>query len=143
MDTLPTHQDQHEMLREEIVQHYRDISQTELSCSIAVGAIYAWLLTNAKDTTHSGAVWFLAPCVVLASGIRCWILAAHLWRIPRYLRLIEKRAFQDSETPGWERYLEGENKQRVTRTSVVVAACGWILALLLTTTSSWYFYKSH
>ncbi len=136
MDTLPSQQDQYKMLREEIVQHMREINQTELSGAIAVGAVYTWLLVHKQNIT-SPAVWFIGPCVVLLCSIRCWVLTAQMWRIAKYLRRIEEVAFQNPTIPGWERYIVEQSKRRLYHVPTIVSVCVWILGIVFTIAASW------
>src|SRR5689334_815416 len=106
MDTNLTHLEQYKMLRDEIMQHVREIYRTELVAAVAAGSVYTWLLLHRQDAgATSPVVWFIPPCLLVACALRCVDLIVRIKGIAKYLRTVEEVAFaDDAKLPGWERY---------------------------------------
>ena len=137
MDTNLTHLEQYKMLRDEIMQHVREIYRTELVAAIAAGSVYAWLLLHRQDAgATSPAAWFIAPGLLVACALRCVDLIVRIKGIAKYLRTIEEVAFRDdSKLPGWERYKVKRSWHDIT--SVVLAALLWLVVIGGSISGSW------
>lgn len=145
MNHEPFHLEQYKMLREEMMFHMRQISHTEMSGSIAVASLYAWLLLP----THvhvSRIIWFVAPGVVLFCGLRCLVHTVQINFIGAYLGRIEDSIIgKDAKLPGWESYLKASAHRLNHRMTLLVPAIGagvaWTLALASSILLSWYLSK--
>lgn len=129
MDTELSHLEQYKMLREEIMHNRREQYQTEMAAAIGVGLFYAWLMSH-KSNVPSRVIWFIGPLIVLICASRCLYLLVHSRFIAGYLRRIEETAFgNNTNLPGWERYLSQYNSQRGYRsylaTSITVTLAVW------------------
>ena len=137
MDNQLTDLDQYKMLREELMQHFREVYRTEISGAIAVGAVYTWLLLHKQGITPR-AIWFIPPLVIFVCAIRCLALAISIKVIAGYLRRIEEAAFgQDDILPGWERYISERGRRRLLLSFYVFAAVAWGLMFAGSIIASW------
>jgi hypothetical protein len=137
MSTLPSHSDQHQMLREEVLVCIRETFRTEFSAALAVGVIYTWLLLH-KASIPLRITWFIPPFILLVSGIRCLTLTVQLRLIAGYLRRIEKVAFRDDgELPGWESYMSARRYRWFRGGATLVAASVWLIVIIGATVASY------
>ena len=121
MDTELSHLEQYKMLREEIMQNIREQYRTEMAAAIGVGLLYGWLILH-KSNVPSRVIWFIDPLIVLVCASRCLFLLVHNRFIAGYLMRIEETAFgDDTNLPGWERYLSQLNSQRGYRSYLASA----------------------
>lgn len=136
MDSQLSHLDQYKMLRDEVMQDMREMSHAELAASVGVGAVYAWLLVHKDAVTSFPFIWFIGPCVVIACAVRTIMFMIHIRYIVKYMKRIEKVAFgQDTNLPGWERYLS-KNARRLFIGHIVVSTILWTFFLLASIASS-------
>src|SRR5438552_586158 len=137
MHTNLTHLDQYKALREEILQHLREIYRTELSCAIAVGAVYTWIMLHKQDIGVR-IVWFIPPCILVACAVRCLALTLQIKAASGYLRRVEEAAFGDgTKIPGWERYVHQGRQKLLVRIFDIVAGVVWVVAIIASVVSSW------
>jgi hypothetical protein len=132
---FPSHADQYKMLRDEIMHYMSEIYKTQAWGATATVAIYAWLFT------HTTAImwpycWYLAPCVILVSLLRCIDHNYRIHDIAKYLAQIEGAAFGKSrELPGWENY-KCRTSRKDQLTQITIASI-WAVALAGSVTVSW------
>lgn len=137
MDSKLSHIDQYKMLREEIMEYTREIYRTEVYVAFAVGSIYTWLMLH-TDGIKTPIVWFIAPCLIFLSAIRCLIFVVRIKSIGRYLRRIEEVAFgKEARLPGWEQYKGGFNRLDIFDN--IIATLAWVLAFAGSIIISWKF----
>jgi hypothetical protein len=123
------------MLREEIMQQLRETGRTEFWGVTAAGLVYAWLAAH-KDV--SPFAWCISPCVILFCGLRVLTITSRMRSIAVYLRRIEEAAFgQETELPGWERYIDGEVGHFAGFSPAVAAIVYWTFVLMLSILASW------
>jgi len=137
METDSFHIDQYKMLRDEIMQHMREVDRTWSWGVIAAGAVYAWLILHwgAKIPTLA---WFISPGVILFCGIRVLVITLRMTSIAGYLRRIEARFFsEDSDLPGWECFLEKDIGHYSGLSPANTAIAFWIFMLLTSAFTSY------
>ena len=138
-DAQEFHREQYKMLREEIVEHQREMNRTEVSGILGVGAIYGWLLLH-KASISSRAAWFIAPCLVLLCVIRNTILTFRINQIGTYLKSIEEILLgADSALPGWEHYYAKHGKPSPLTGHTIISIIVACLAIGATLAASWFF----
>jgi hypothetical protein len=125
MDEKEFRIEEYKLLREEILENQREANRTELSCALALGAFYGWLLLH-KSSITSPAVWYIGPFIVIVSMIRNAILTYRINQTGGYLKLGEDVLLDNkSKAPGWEHYLAINCRRGGKR-----ADCYWLDALL-------------
>lgn len=132
------HLEQYKMLREEIMQCIREISQFQFAAALAIGTIYPWLIAHKQDVS-SRLVWYIAPAIAIYCGLKCLDLVIRIKIISGYLRRLEHAAFTDPALPGWERYLEDRALKFYDIAAVCAATLAWLLMIGLSIAASWYF----
>lgn len=128
--------EQYKMLREEIMQHMREMYRTEFWGAAAIAAVYSFLFNKA----HRGdLMWFIPPFFLFVAGVRAYVIFKRIQLIAKYLELIEEDTFTvDPKLIGWQRYLSQEGREKPT---VRIAICIWFVVLVAAFFASFYFYR--
>jgi hypothetical protein len=127
--------EQYKMLREEIIQHIREMYRTDFWGAAAIAALYSFLFNK----VHSGnLMWFIPPFFLLIAGVRVLVIFKRMELIAKYLELIEEVTFNDPKVIGWQRYLNKEGHQKPP---VRIAICIWVVVLVAAVGGSYYFYR--
>ncbi len=135
-EAATTHLEQYKLLRQEIIVCLQVITHTEVATTIAVGAVYAWLLTNDK---LAPIFWFIPPLIVLLGGVRNLFTIIQMHMIAKYLSIIEQTLFeQNSATPGWETYLRKNKNIWYLVLSTGAGFLFWVILFGVTVAFSWY-----
>ena len=141
MELKLTHMDQYKMLRDEILQHIREINQTQNAAAIAVAIFYTWLLLH-KTEVETPWLWFIGPCVVAFCAFKSLDLTVRIRIVAGYLRKIEEEAFgSGARLPGWERHIAQRSLRWYDIGMVVLTAVVWIAAAVLSIAVSLHFAK--
>lgn len=139
MDVQLTHLEEYKALREEIMQHIREIYRTELICAVAVGVTYTWLLLH-KESILIRLIYFIPPVILLVGALRCFALIRQIKTVSEYFICIEEAAFgQDTDIPDWEHFLRDRRKNSHAQLFDIVAASVWVIAIVASIAVSWIF----
>jgi hypothetical protein len=140
MDRKLSHLDQYRMLREEIMQHMRELDRMELWGVTGFGAVYAWLITHKNDLHEYPATWcwWIAPCMVIFCAVRALTKTRRMESIAEYLRHLETNAFgrEPADLPGWERHLYSVVGHYTILSPAVCAFVFWPLMIILSVVAS-------
>jgi hypothetical protein len=129
------HLEQYKMLREEVMQHMREMYRTEFWGAAAIAAVFSFLFSSKQPAGNL--MWFIPPLVILVCGVRTRVLFGRIRLISTYLQKIEKEVFAfDPKLPGWERYLKDNAGVDV----IITATCIYAFALVGALAASLYFY---
>lgn len=117
------------MLREEILQHLREVYRSEWLSALAVGAVYTWLIAH-RDDPMPHILWYVPSLVVFVGGARCASLCIQIGIVASYLKLIEEEAFgRNVKLPGWERYVSKGKPRMHVIFSNGLAVFVWLIVL--------------
>jgi hypothetical protein len=133
-----SHSDEYKMLREEIMQHMRDISRAQTWAVVAGGATYAWLVTHRELLTGPWRyAWFISPVIALACAVINLEVDYRMRHIAKYLQRIEEAEFgQDAEAPGWEHYKRAHRSSDLFGNLLGIVL--WIVAVAGSFAVSWF-----
>jgi len=133
-----SHSEEYKMLREEILQHMRGLTQAQTWAVVGGGAVYAWLMTHRELLTGPWRyAWFIPPVIGLACSIISLETDYRIRHVAAYLRRIEEAAFgKDSEVPGWEHY-KTAHRSSDTFGNLLGAAL-WVVAIAGSFALSWF-----
>jgi hypothetical protein len=126
------------MLREEIMQHMKGLTQAQTWAVVAGGAVYGWLMTHREMLTGPWRfAWFLPPFIGLACSIISIETDYRIAHLAAYLRRIEECAFgQDSNLPGWERYKRHHRSS--DKFGNLLGVVLWTVAIIASFALSWF-----
>jgi hypothetical protein len=96
----PSHRDEYETLREEIMLYQHEIHRTWLWAIITAGAIYTWLASHRMDiNVSSKSVVWLPPFLLFVCALRYFSFRFRIRLIARYLLELEEDAFGRENNP--------------------------------------------
>jgi hypothetical protein len=125
-DTPAFHLEEYKMLREEILEHLKEIYRTEALGAAAIVSVYTWLFTHDRAIIPAVA-WYVPPFVLLVCAARCFDLTSKVSDIGKYLKNLEKLIFHEAaSTFGWEHYKS--ERPWMGRRSVGVSILFWATA---------------
>jgi|SRR5579883_3246684 len=133
-----SHIDEYKMLREEIMQHMKGLTQAQTWAVVAGGAVYGWLMTHREMLVGPWRFgWFIPPFIGVACSIISLETDYRIAHIAAYLRRIEESEFgQDSNLPGWERYKRHHRSSDKFGNLLGVAL--WTIAIIGSFALSWF-----
>ncbi len=106
------HIEQHKALREEVMLHVSETRKLEVLTVGAVGALYAWVLS--QDSVHH-AIWWVPSVIVLLAAIRSVALLIRIQELGGYLVKIERFFTQTTISSGTLRGWENSRSKHLKR----------------------------
>ena len=136
--------DEYKCLREEMMQHTRDLSRIQMWAVVGAAAIYTWLAVNMSDKKLSPSTWrfawFIAPVIISVCCLRGLELLVRIKQLGAYLLRIEEAAFpQGCPVRGWEHHKLGHHGSDVF--GHILGTVLWIVAVAGSFVVSWLLWR--
>jgi len=143
-DNIPFFSDEYKCLREEMMQHMRDMSRIQMWAVVGAAAIYTWLATNISDKKLAPSTWrfawFIAPVIISVCCLRGLEILVRIKHLGAYLLRLEEAAFpQGCAVGGWEHH-KREHKGS-DRFGHILGTALWAAAVLGSFALSWWLWQ--
>lgn len=112
---------EYESLRKELDWHNEYVRSTEKAVALAVGVVWAWLVTHPQAKWP----WFIPVLFVVLGILRSISVSRHFGRLHEYLKQLESAFSANGDPGGWEHYLRWQS-QSLSKSSIAF----WTVLLL-------------
>jgi len=129
------YREEYKAMRQEMLQHIKQVRQVELYALIGPPTTFAWLVTHPMGTVPKQLICYLPSGIVLIAALECFFLVWRVSQMSHYLKTVE-RHFRDSRNPeGWETHVLRVHANRQIQ---FWAAIAWLAYLVLNLAFGWW-----